>query len=75
MKEDKTIEAIKNPHCGWFYKADQKDFEKIADSPIGYWVGKSVLRLFKDNPLLDSVSNAVKGLDTGEDKNNGKKEF
>ena len=32
----KTLEAIENPKCGWRYKADQKEFEKIPGSPIAY---------------------------------------
>ena len=33
----KTLEAINNPDCGWFYTANQKNFKKIPGSPIGYW--------------------------------------
>ena len=40
QKRDKTTEAVQNPDCGWFYRADQQDFEKIPGSPIGYWVSK-----------------------------------
>ncbi len=38
LKRTKTLEAIQNPNCGWFYTANQKDFEKIPGSPIGYWI-------------------------------------
>jgi type II restriction/modification system DNA methylase subunit YeeA len=34
----KTLEAIKNPDCGWFYRASSTDFSKIPGSPIAYWV-------------------------------------
>lgn len=39
----KAEEAIMNPQCGWFYRADQRDFSKIPGSPIAYWVSKSFL--------------------------------
>ncbi|NCD43369.1 MAG: class I SAM-dependent DNA methyltransferase, partial [Bacteroidia bacterium] len=38
LKQSKTLEAINNPDCGWYYTANQKDFEKIPGSPIGYWL-------------------------------------
>ena len=37
LKNDKTTEAIQNPNCGWYFKVNQKDFEKIPGIPIGYW--------------------------------------
>lgn len=42
----RTLEAIQNPDCGWFYTADQYSFEMIPESPIGYWSTKSLNRLF-----------------------------
>lgn len=38
----KTIEAIQNPKCGWFYKAKPDDFKKIPGVPIAYWVSDKV---------------------------------
>src|SRR5690606_7900885 len=38
LKRTKTLEAIQNPNCGWFYTANQKYFQKIPGSPLGYWV-------------------------------------
>lgn len=34
----KTLEAIRNPECGWRYTAKADDFKKIPGSPIAYWV-------------------------------------
>ena len=34
----KTLEAIQNPACGWFFHASAADFKKIPGSPIAYWV-------------------------------------
>jgi hypothetical protein len=31
-------EAVKNPGCGWFFRASATDFKKIPGSPIAYWV-------------------------------------
>ena len=62
----KTLEAIKNPDCGWFYTANQKNFEKIPGSPIGYWVSKKVVLSF--NQLKSgAILKARHGLLTGND--------
>lgn len=57
----KTLEAIKNPNCGWFYTAYQKEFEKISGSPIGYWLSQKLTSLFQGKSLGD-VGSARKGM-------------
>ncbi|AKB74616.1 putative type II restriction enzyme methylase subunit [Methanosarcina lacustris Z-7289] len=43
----KTLEAIKNPNCGWFCRASAADFKKIPESPIAYWASKGIMDSFK----------------------------
>ena len=43
----RTLEAIQKPDCGWFYNANQNDFEKIPGSPIGYWLNNPSIFLGK----------------------------
>ncbi len=66
LKRNKTLEAIKNPQCGWFYTANQKDFEKIPGRPIGYWVSEKVFDIYDNNNLLIDYANVKVGLQTGE---------
>ncbi|MDD4821062.1 MAG: BREX-1 system adenine-specific DNA-methyltransferase PglX [Bacteroidales bacterium] len=53
LKDDKTLEAIQNPDCGWFYTANQNDFEKIPGSPIGYWLSKKSFESFESTKISD----------------------
>ncbi|MBT7465701.1 MAG: BREX-1 system adenine-specific DNA-methyltransferase PglX [Bacteroidetes bacterium] len=53
-KQTKTIEAIQNPNCGWFFTTFQKEFEKIPGSPFGYWASNRVLEVFKEKKLFNS---------------------
>ncbi len=53
----KTIEAVKNRSCGWFYEANSDDFMAIPGSPIAYWASKAVFRSFKS--ATRSVANFV----------------
>ena len=61
----RTLEAIQNPRCGWFYKANQKKFEKIPGSPIGYWIGPTTLVTIGNLETISKVSEARMGLATG----------
>ena len=61
----KTLEAIQNSNCGWFYTANQKDFEKIPGSPIGYWVGEAVVNSFSSNNTISKFGNTRKGMVCG----------
>tara|TARA_Y100000296_G_scaffold39638_1_gene45734 strand:+ start:186 stop:3830 length:3645 start_codon:yes stop_codon:yes gene_type:complete len=61
----KTLEAIANPECGWFYEAKPDDFKKIPGSPIAYWASDSILRSFESGKLLGSLGKLGKGSDTG----------
>ncbi|MGY6278244.1 hypothetical protein [Methylomonas sp. MgM2] len=45
----KTLEAIQNNNCGWFYKSKPDDFKKISGSPIAFWVSAKVRNIFTDS--------------------------
>jgi hypothetical protein len=49
----RTLEAIDNPKCGWFYTANQKDFENIPGSLIGYWKTKHAISIFEKGQLSE----------------------
>ncbi|MFZ5367022.1 MAG: BREX-1 system adenine-specific DNA-methyltransferase PglX [Spirochaetota bacterium] len=60
----KAEEAIMNPQCGWFYRADQRDFSKIPGSPIAYWVPLSFYKSLEKSILLESIADLRKGMCT-----------
>jgi hypothetical protein len=51
LQPAKTLEAIKNNDCGWFYTAKPDDFNKIPSSPIAYWI--KGIHLFQDKKIGD----------------------
>ena len=57
-----TKEAIKNPDCGWFYRASSYDLNKLPGAPIAYWAGAKFLDAYSKLDRLET--RAVKGLDT-----------
>lgn len=62
----KTLEAIQNPACGWFFTATAEDFKKIPGSPVAYWVSDNVRNIFAENPPLGTVAEARQGLATAD---------
>ena len=64
LKKNKSIEAITNPECGWFFKSNQKDFSKIPGSPIGYWLNNKFYEVFKLGDLLETNGLVRQGAST-----------
>lgn len=48
----KTLEAIQNPNCGWFYTTKQNELEKIPGSPFVYWLSDKLRNSFSNNFLF-----------------------
>ncbi|MCI6404794.1 MAG: BREX-1 system adenine-specific DNA-methyltransferase PglX [Collinsella sp.] len=65
LQEGKTLEAIKNPDCGWFYRRDAETFKQIPGTPIAYWASDGLFDAFEAGPLAKKVP-VKKGLDTGD---------
>lgn len=64
-KKQALLEAITNPHCGWFYVTDAKNFRAINGSPIAYWVSEEVINNFKSKDLIGDKFDVKSGLTTG----------
>ncbi|MCE1270821.1 MAG: BREX-1 system adenine-specific DNA-methyltransferase PglX [Acinetobacter sp.] len=61
----KTIEAINNPDCGWFFTAKPDDFKKIPGSPVAYWASEDILKIFNSFDKLSLLVKTREGLTTG----------
>ncbi|KGO34933.1 type IIS restriction endonuclease [Desulfobulbus sp. Tol-SR] len=61
----KTLEAIKNPNCGWFYRASAADFKKIPGSPIAYWVSYEFRHAFESLSPISEHARVRVGMHTG----------
>ena len=65
-KRLKLLEAIQNPNCGWFYRADATTFHDIPGSPIAYWASKAILHAFRSGNPLAELARPRQGLATGD---------
>lgn len=66
LQEPKTLEAIQNPDCGWFYRADASTFHDIPGSPIAYWASEGLRIAFKSGISLEEYAKPRQGLATGD---------
>lgn len=62
----KTLEAIQNKDCGWYYTASASDFKKIPGSPIAYWVSDEMRDSFAESRKLGEVAEPRQGIATAD---------
>jgi type II restriction/modification system DNA methylase subunit YeeA len=60
----KTLEAIRNHKCGWFYTAKPDDFKKIPGSPLAYWLSQDLINLFPEQKKIGDIAEMAVGLFT-----------
>ena len=63
-KGQRLLEALANPDCGWFYRADASGFEAIPGNQIVYWAKKGFYRSFQSKKTLAQVAEVKEGLKT-----------
>jgi type II restriction/modification system DNA methylase subunit YeeA len=61
----KTLEAIKDPTVSYRYEVITKNFSKIPDYPIAYWVDEKVINSF-DGKKVSDYGEAKQGLATAD---------
>ncbi|WP_097010498.1 Eco57I restriction-modification methylase domain-containing protein [Pseudodesulfovibrio profundus] len=64
----KTLEAIRNKDCGWYYTAPASDFKKIPGSPIAYWASSNTIKAFENFDPVCKNYTVSPGIRTGKDE-------
>jgi hypothetical protein len=62
----RTLEAIKNPGCGWLYRAKPDEFRSIPGSPVAYWVSDRMREIFAQSSSVGSHVDSKQGLATAD---------
>ena len=65
-KSQRLLEALANPDCGWFYRADASSFKAIPGNPIAYWTTAKLIEGFKKGSRLDQNGDPRQGLKTAD---------
>ena len=61
----KTIEAINNHECGYYYETSTDNFRKIPGNTIAYWARQKTIELFQ-NHSISKYGTTSKGIITGD---------
>ena len=61
----KTIEAINNHNCGYYYETSIENFSKIPGNPIAYWVSDNFVSNFSEKSISDKFLPKF-GMSTGD---------
>lgn len=65
-KRAALLEAIQNPDCGWFHRADASTFYDIPGSPIAYWASRPMRNAFRSLPSLGEINKPKVGGQTND---------
>lgn len=64
VQRQKTLEAISNHNCGFYYEQCSDNFSKIPGAPVAYWVSEKLADAFNSN-LLNKYAVCCTGMQTG----------
>lgn len=56
--------AVRNPDCGWFYRASSSEFGRVSGSPIAYWMSKKIRDAFGADSVFETYAAPRQGLGT-----------
>lgn len=66
VQRQKTLEAISNHNCGYYYETSSENFSKIPGTPVAYWVSENTFCLYS-NKHFSTYVNCKSGIMTGSD--------
>jgi type II restriction/modification system DNA methylase subunit YeeA len=66
LQAEKTLEAIRNPNCGWFYRTKPDALKKIPGRPVAYWVSDGVRAAFESGRPLKEIGDTRQGMATSD---------
>ncbi len=64
VQKQKTLEAIANHDCGYYYEQSADNFSKIPGGPVAYWVSIKFLEAYFEKTISE-YGFAKSGLQTG----------
>ena len=66
VQRQKTLEAIENHDCGFYYEQSTDNFSKIPGAPVAYWVSEKFIESFERGKLLGTLADSKQGLATAD---------
>lgn len=66
VQRKKTLEAIENPNCKYFYETPLKNFFDIEGVPFAFWASKQIRKAFKECDCIGKIAPPKQGLATAD---------
>ena len=66
IQREKTLEAIKNHACGYYFEQTAENYLLIPKAPIVYWFKSSLFEYYKHSETLDGIINSQVGTTLGD---------
>ena len=66
IQRQKTLEAINNHNCGFYYEQTTDKFAKIPSHPVAFWLSDSFLKIFDTGTPLGGIADSKQGLATAD---------
>ena len=66
VQRQKTLEAINNHDCGFYYEQNTDAFFQIPAFPVAYWLSLKSITAFEKGNALGKLENVCGGLTTGD---------
>ena len=66
IQRKKTLEAINNHSCGYYFEQCSDNFAKIPGSPVAYWLSDRFLKMFEEGIPLGKMADSKQGLATAD---------
>ena len=66
VQKERVLDAVADKECGYFYEADESNFEKIPGMPIGYWVNSNILNIYDKGKTIGEIAFPKTGMTTGD---------
>ena len=65
VQRQKTLEALVDHNCGYYYEQTTDNFCKIPGTPVAYWVSEQYFRVLSGT-IASDFARFCKGMDTGD---------
>ena len=66
IQKEKVLKAIEDKDCGYFYEAEENNFNKIPGKPIAYWASENIIKAFKNGEMMENLLDVKQGLATAD---------
>lgn len=66
VQRQRTLEAMEDHECGFYYEQCTDNFSKIPGSPVAYWASNNFMKIFENGIQLGKIADSKQGMATAD---------